>query len=273
MKRLLTTLTLLVASLTMLSAQEIANDNTIILDKTGENRITIINQDTIKFRIGGREFQMCTEPLTKAQQQEKERYATIPSLGTLELGINSMYNTDYSMYTPEEAEKMQFGNKKSRYVALNIFTENFRLNKRGSLSVDMGLGIAWENYVFAGKYSMRYDGGIMKPIDLENTVTKSKLMAAYFHMPILLNWTYKNKFFIAAGVNLDVLINTRLKQKDPKVVNNSENVTLEPIQIGTTVRVGTNSLYGFVNWSQMEMFKAKTGPGGKRISAGIGLNF
>ena len=274
MKRLFTTLTALIMSLATLSAQEIANDNTIILDKTGENRITIINEDTIKFKIGGKEFQMSTEPEAKAQQEERKSYATIHSLGVIELGVNTMINTDYSMYkTQEEAEMMKFGNRKSTYVALNIFSDNFRLNKRGSLSVDLGVGIAWENYVFAGNYSMRYSDGMMRPITLDGNVEKSKLMARYLHMPALLNYSYKNKFFIAAGVNLDVLIGTRFKQKNPKIVYKSETVTLEPIQLGATLRVGTNSFYGFVNWSPMEMFKANTGPRGQRASAGIGLNF
>lgn len=273
MKRLFTTLTILMASIATLHAQEIANDNTIILDKTGENRITIINEDTIKFRIAGREFQMSTEPEAKTQQNERKSYATIPALGAIELGINTMINTDYSMYTPEEAEMMKFGNRKSTYVAMNLFTENLRLTKTGSWSVDMGVGIAWENYVFAGNYSMRYSDGMMRPIILDSNVEKSKLMVRYLHMPALLNYSYKNKFFIAAGVNLDVLIGSHFKQKDPKIAYKSETITLEPIQLSTTVRIGTDSFYGFMNWSPMEMFKAGTAPRGQRVSAGIGLNF
>lgn len=273
MKRLFTTLTILMVGLTTLNAQEIANDNTIILDKTGENRITIINEDTIKFRIAGREFQMSTEPEAKTQQNERKSYATIPALGAIELGINTMINTDYSMYTPEEAEMMKFGNRKSTYVAMNLFTENLRLTKTGSWSVDMGVGIAWENYVFAGNYSMRYSDGMMRPIKLDSNVEKSKLMVRYLHMPALLNYSYKNKFFIAAGVNLDVLIGSHFKQKDPKIAYKSETITLEPIQLSTTVRIGTDSFYGFMNWSPMEMFKAGTAPRGQRVSAGIGLNF
>lgn len=273
MKRLFTTLTILMVGLTTLNAQEIANDNTIILDKTGENRITIINEDTIKFRIAGREFQMSTEPEAKTQQNERKSYATIPALGAIELGINTMINTDYSMYTLEEAEMMKFGNRKSTYVAMNLFTENLRLTKTGSWSVDMGVGIAWENYVFAGNYSMRYSDGMMRPIKLDSNVEKSKLMVRYLHMPALLNYSYKNKFFIAAGVNLDVLIGSHFKQKDPKIAYKSETITLEPIQLSTTVRIGTDSFYGFMNWSPMEMFKAGTAPRGQRVSAGIGLNF
>ena len=259
-------------SIATLHAQDVVDDNTIIIGNNGKNKITIVDEDTIKFKIAGKEFQMSSESITE-QMKEKERYSTISSLGALELGINTLAFADYSMYTPEEAVMMQFGNIKSTYVACNIFTENFRLNKSGSFSVDMGVGIAWENYVFAGDYSMRYRDDMMKPIDLESSVTKSKLMARYLHMPMLLNWTYRNKFFIAAGVNLDVSIGTRLKQKNPKIVYKSENVTLEPIQLGYTLHIGTEKLYGFINYSPMQMFKSGTGPCGNRTSAGIGFSF
>ena len=137
----------------------------------------------------------------------------------------------------------------------------------------MGVGLAWENYVFAGNYSMRYTNAMMRPIELDGGIKKSKLMARYLHMPALLNYSHKNKFFVAAGVNLDVLIGTRLKHKDPKIVYKSETVTLAPIQVSGTVRLGTDDLYSFINYSPMEMFKVGTGPGGQRLSAGIGFNF
>jgi hypothetical protein len=137
----------------------------------------------------------------------------------------------------------------------------------------MGVGVAWENYVFAGDYSIRYSEGMMRPITLDSNVKKSKLMARYLHMPVLLNYSYKNKFFIAAGVNLDVSIGTRLKQKDPKIVYKKEVVTLNPIQASGTLRIGTEDLYGFINYTPMEMFKTGTGPRGQRLSAGLGLNF
>ena len=273
MKRFITTLTFLVATLTTLNAQEIANDSTIIFGKNGQNRMTIVNNETVKFKIAGKEFQISAD--SEATTKKKEiKYATIPSLGAIELGINTMVNTDYSMYnTPNEATMMQFGNRKSTYVAMNIFTENLRLTKTGSFSIDMGVGIAWENYVFAGNYSMRYTEGMMRPIQLDGGIKKSKLMARYLHMPVLLNYSHKNKFFIAAGVNLDVLIGTHLKHKNPKVVYKSETVTLSPIQVSGTIRLGTDDLYGFINYSPMEMFKAGTGPCGERLSAGIGFNF
>lgn len=269
MKRLITTLTLLTATLTTLYAQE-TDESSIIFGQEKQNKITI-SEDNIYFKIAGKEFHMSSDSRDKNSEQRHGN--SLEAIQAFELGINVLTNTDYSMYSPEEATMMHFGNRKSTYVALNIFSENISLTRSGSLSVDMGAGIAWENYVFAGDYSMRYRDDMMKPIDLESSVTKSKLMARYLHMPMLLNWTYRNKFFIAAGVNLDVSIGTRLKQKNPKIVYKSENVTLEPIQLGYTLHIGTEKLYGFINYSPMQMFKSGTGPCGNRTSAGIGFSF
>lgn len=269
MKRFFTTLALIATTLTTLHAQE-TDESSIIFGQDKQNKITI-SEDNVYFKIAGKEFNFSSD--SQDSRDEKRHGNSLQAIQNFELGINVLTNTDYSMYDPEEATMMQFGNRKSTYVALNVFSENIKLTRSGSLSVDMGVGIAWENYVFAGDYSMHYRDGMMRPIELNSSVTKSKLMARYLHMPMLLNWTYRNKFFIAAGVNLDVSIGTRLKQKNPKIVYKSENVTLEPIQLGYTLHIGTEKLYGFINYSPMQMFKSGKGPGGNRTSAGIGIAF
>lgn len=272
MKRFFTTIALLVAALTTLHAQEV-DDKTITFGGNDQNQITI-DDHIISFKIAGKEFKLNSEEqAAKVLKHAKTGYGSISSLGVIELGLNTLAMSDYSMYSADEASMMQFGNRKSTYVAMNFFTENFRLNKQGSLSIDMGVGIAWENYTFAGNYSMRYTEGMMRPIELDESIKKSKLMARYLHMPVLLNWTYKDKFFIAGGVNLDVSLGSKLAQKEPKVVYKSETVTLNPIQVAGTLRLGTKDFYGFVNCSFMDMFKSNTGPRGYRLSAGLGIHF
>jgi hypothetical protein len=272
MKRIFTTLAILFATIATAQAQE-SDDRTIAFGQNKQNQITL-EEDKINLKIAGKELSLSSnDKAVKVLKYGDSSYGSISSLGVIELGLNTLAMADYSIYSPEEATMMQFGNKKSTYVALNIFTDNYRLNKTGSFSVDMGVGIAWENYVFAGDYSMRYIDGMMRPIALDSGVKKSKLMARYLHMPVLLNYTHKNKFFIAAGVNLDVSIGTRLKQKEPKIVYKKEIVTLNPIQVGGTLRIGNDWFYGFINYSFMEMFKPQKGPGGQRLSAGLGLNF
>ena len=272
MKRIFTTLAILFATIATVHAQE-SDDRTIAFGQNKQNQITL-EEDKINLKIAGKELSLSSnDKAVKVLKYGDSSYGSISSLGVIELGLNTLAMADYSIYSPEEATMMQFGNRKSVYVAMNFFTENFRLNKKGSLSVDMGVGIAWENYVFAGDYSMRYLDGMMRPILLDSKIEKSKLMARYLHMPVLLNWTYKEKFFVAAGVNLDVSIGSRLAQKEPKVVYKREVVTLNPIQVAGTLRLGTEDFYGFINCSFMEMFKADTGPKGYRLSAGLGIHF
>ena len=91
-------------------------------------------------------------------------------------------------------------------------------------------------------------------------------------MPLLLNWNFKKRFFIAAGINLDILVSSALQFKKPITTIEGE-ITLNPIQVGATARIGWRKLYGFVNYSFMEIFKQNTGPGGNRVSAGVGLFF
>ena len=67
-------------------------------------------------------------------------------------------------------------------------------------------------------------------------------------------------------------MNSKLFFKKPRTSIDGE-VTLNPVQVGATARIGWGKLYGFVNYSFMEMFKRDTGPGGNRLSAGIGLFF
>ena len=189
----------------------------------------------------------------------------------IELGVNTLANQSYDLYTPKEAAMLPFS-RKSTYIALNPIAMSVALNKSRSLSFNMAVGFAIENYKFAGKYSMKYDGGIMRPIELEGNIKKSKLVATYLHFPFLLNYNFSRKFFIAAGVNLDIAINSKLVYKKPRTTIEGE-VTLNPVQVGATARIGWGKLYGFVNYSFMEMFKVGTGPGGNRLSAGIGLFF
>ena len=74
------------------------------------------------------------------------------------------------------------------------------------------------------------------------------------------------------NVNLDMLIGTKLIYKKPRTTVEG-TVTLNPVQLGVTARVGWKRLYGYVNYSFNDVFKRGTGPEGKRLSVGVGLWF
>ena len=87
-----------------------------------------------------------------------------------------------------------------------------------------------------------------------------------------LDWNIDRNFSISAGVNFDILVNSQLKYKFPKTTIDGV-VRLTPIQLGATARIGWKRLYGYVNYSFIDMFRAGTGPKAKRLSAGVGFWF
>lgn len=196
----------------------------------------------------------------------------INHLAAVELGVNTLVNTDYSAYTPEEANAMLFSSRKAVSFTCNIATLNAPLNKRRTLVASMAFGITSENYTFAGPYTMELRDGMMHPVKIDDNPKKSKLTATYIHMPIMLDWNIKSNFFIAAGINFDVLVGSHLKYKFPKTKIKDE-LMLSPVQVGLTARIGWKRIYGFVNYAFVDMFKQGGGPKGKRLSAGVGFWF
>ena len=193
-------------------------------------------------------------------------------LALIELGSNFLVNSDYSMYSPEDANAMQFTNRKSIYCAINLMSMDVQFNPKRTLGLTVGFGFATENYAFANKYTMEYRDGMMYPVALDDSIKKSKLLASYIHIPVLLDWNIAKGIFISAGVNVDILMNSQLKYKKPKTTIDGI-ATLNPFQVGITARVGWNKLYGFVNYSLLDMYKQNTGPSAHRMSAGVGLFF
>lgn len=289
MKQLLTTLILIASLAISATAQEPTKQetgSTIYLDQSGTDSLSSKDGHTT-LTIAGMRFDFGNHnPKSTTTQKDNSIKIRIPKFNFMnmgddskynhlalhELGSNFIVNTDYSMYTPEEANALAFGNHKSVYCAINLMSMNMQFNPKRTLGFTLGFGFAMENYSFAGDYSMEFRDGLMRPIALDPSTKKSKLLASYIHIPLLLDWNISKGFFISAGVNLDILMNSELKYKKPKTTLEGKAM-LNPFQVGVTARIGWRKLYGFVNYSLMDMYKADRGPGAHRMSAGVGLWF
>jgi hypothetical protein len=189
-----------------------------------------------------------------------------------EFGTNTLVGLDYSAYTPEEADQMMFNDAKAFNFVCNMATINVALNKSRSLAFSMAIGMMEDRYSFMNMYTLEYCDAMMRPVALGKGYSKSQLRASYVHIPMTLDWTIGRDAFVAAGVNLDILCTTHLLYKKPKTII-EDTVTINPVQVGATLRVGWRRLYGYANYSFVDMFKRGTGPGGKRLSVGVGVWF
>lgn len=190
----------------------------------------------------------------------------------IEVGTNIFTLSDYSAYSPEEAQQLSFTRSKSRYMAVNLVTMNVLLNRRKTLVASMAFGFTTEYYRFSGDYTMEFRDGMVHAVALDSSVKRSEMQHTMIHLPITLDWNIKRGWFLSVGANIDVSMGTSLFYKKPRTTVTGV-VKTNPVQIGLTARVGWRRLYGFVNYSPMELFKHGTGPKIYRMSAGMGFWF
>lgn len=192
-------------------------------------------------------------------------------LSLMEFGFCQIVGTDYGAYAAEDRGFMDLNNGKSIHVAFNFVTFNTLLTKSRTLGLSIGLGLSVENYVFSNDLTIKYADGMMRPEPIDASYKKSKLVATYLHVPVLLDWNIRRGLFLSAGLNFDLNIGGHTKIKFPK--EKYRNCHLNPFNVGATVRLGFQRLYVYGNYSFMEMFKQDQGPKAHRMAVGLGLWF
>lgn len=197
--------------------------------------------------------------------------ASYNHLALMEFGFCQLVNTDYGAYAAADHGFLDLNNGKSIQVNFNLVTFNTMLNKSRTLGLSIGLGLSVDNYTFSNDLTIKYADGMMRPEPIDPSYKKSKLVATYLHLPIMLDWNIKKGLFLAAGLNFDLNIGGHTKIKFPK--EKYRNCNLNPFDIGATVRLGFRRLYVYGNYSFMEMFKQDRGPKAHRMSIGVGLWF
>ena len=289
MKRLISILTFALMAIGSAYAQETTeakgttNDESVVyLDSDGTNSISS-NNGNISIMLNGSRFEIGNgkiEHIETTTKQPQRAYFGLfgcdsPSFNHLaffEIGASMLAETDYSMYSQEDANALMFSSTKSINYTFNIGTLNVPLNPKRSLVFSMAFGFTFDDYTFNDNYTIKYADGMMRPIPLEGNIKKSKFNTSYFHLPIMFDWNIKHNFFIAAGANLDILMTTNTKYKFPRTTV-QDKATVSPIQVGATARIGWKRLYGYVNYSFIDLCREGTGPKGKRLSAGCGIWF
>lgn len=286
MKRLFTIIALALLMTGVTQAQETTNanqDKVMYLDSEGNSTIISSNNGNLSIMLNGSRFEIGNGKIehidTRTKKPQRAYFGFMgfdsPSFNHIawfEIGANTFIQTDYSMYSPEDANALMFSSTKSINYSFNVCTLNVPLIKSRSLVFSMAFGFTLEDYAFNGNNTFKYTDGMMRPVPLEGNIKKSKFSTSYFHFPMMFDWNIKHDFFIAAGVNLDVLMATNTRYKFPRTTV-QERVTVNPIQMGATARIGWKRLYGYVNYSFIDLFREGTGPKGKRLSAGMGIWF
>ena len=296
MKKLFTIVIAIVATLFYCSAQEVDNQNSDAVLRIGENTVSV-NNGRLSLVLNGTSFEIGEKSATEqsgveaynemlstintdSEQKNQKVYGGFMGIGApwfnhfaaCEFGTSALVGLDFDGYTQDDANAMMFNNSKAFSYSINLGTINVPITKSRSFVFSLAWGFTIERYTFMYDYTLKLLDGVIRPVALEEGYSKSQMEVSLFHLPMTLDWNISRSVFISAGLNFDILLGSSLIYQKPRtIVQNS--IPVNPVQVGATARVGWKRLYGFVNYSFMDMYKRGTGPGGKRLSVGVGIWF
>lgn len=194
-----------------------------------------------------------------------------------ELGVNGLYDTNYSMYTDPSDEFMELNQPASLEVNINFVEFNLCL-KEHRIGIVSGLGFQWNNYKFDNPVTIDKIGNMVQPIDIvENNFKKSKLTVSYLTLPLMLEFqipvnNHTDNLFISGGMvgGLNIGSHTKVKNDHSKDKDRG-SFNVNPFKYSAIGRIGFGDFSIYATYSFSSLFKENKGPEMYPFSIGIAL--
>lgn len=187
----------------------------------------------------------------------------------LDFGYNRLGKSNMFTGTMHESAS---GFPKLRNSGLSSFAMYAMFGRRisSSLSIMSGLGIDWENYKFSKDVTIREINDVATQVSIKSVLPdfsfmkKSKLIASYLEVPLLLRLSFR-RFFVAAGVTGGLNIGSHTKvvfvdKNGRKRTDKDYDIHLATFRYGYTIRVGFRYLSLFSNYYVSPLFAKDEGP-------------
>lgn len=253
------------------------SDETVHVKVGNDRGIEVITDewgDTTQIRLGRRNFKVIegdNGTYVKVDKEVKNKNwsgSFNAHWAGLEVGMNMMYETDYSLYAGStNPEFFELNPGKSLSWNLNFAEWAFK-NERKTFGVVTGMGISFNDYAFDLPITIEKEDGFGKiiPVTLEN-VEKSKLHVNYLTAPLMLEIKTplrmgSSRLYLAGGVIGGLYLGSHTKYKLNN--NNKEkiksNYHINQWKYDLTGRVGFGDFCIFANYSMTSLFKEAKGP-------------
>ena len=196
-----------------------------------------------------------------------------------EIGFNGFYNSDYSIYPPDDDDFMELDQPKSLEVNFNFIEYNIALQKsRENIGLLTGMGFSMNNYRFDNPLTIDKQDGIIVAEPLEpDGLKKSKLYVSYLTVPLLLEFqipvnSFSNKVYFSGGVigGINIGSRTKIKQNSSKTKDKG-SFNVNPFKYALTGRVGLGNISLYATYSLSPLFKDDKGPELFPFSIGLSL--
>lgn len=238
--------------------------------------------DTTHIRIGRRTFKVIDGDngtyvrVEKDIERPKWSGRFNPHWAGLEMGVNVMTGSDYSVYNGQYdqfGDFMDLNVGKSMSWNLNIMEFAFK-NERKNFGVVTGLGFSFNDYAFNDPITLEKTGNpaITVPVMLLNDtdgrgIKKSKLHVNYITAPLMLEVKTplrmgSSRLYLAGGVigSLYLGSHTKFKYYKGDKEKSKSGFNINQWKYELTGRIGFGDFCIFANYSMSSLFKSDRGP-------------
>lgn len=238
--------------------------------------------DTTHIRIGRRTFKVIDGDngtyvrVEKDIERPKWSGRFNPHWAGLEMGVNVMTGSDYSVYNGQYdqfGDFMDLNVGKSMSWNLNIMEFAFK-NERKNFGVVTGLGFSFNDYAFNDPITLEKTGNpaITVPVMLLNDtdgrgIKKSKLHVNYITAPLMLEVKTplrmgSSRLYLAGGVigSLYLGSHTKFKYYKGDKEKSKSGFNINQWKYELTGRIGFGDFCIFANYSMTSLFKSDRGP-------------
>ncbi len=261
--------------------------------KIGSFEVEVIDGDTTKVKVGNHVLIVDNDGDVKLKSCKPRRFNG--HWGGVELGINGYLTPDFDANFGKEYDYLSLRYEKSIAVNLNLWEQDFSLNRAKTLGFITGLGLSFNNYRFTqptylSPDSLNLSGFYMRGV----SVRKSKLTAMYLSLPLIFEIQTNNPhqrkrvhFGLGAIVNARLRSHTKIyfneankqyRLEDPvtgipsfnyyttpnngnrNIVKSFDSFSLQPFRIDATARIGFGPLNIFATYGLTQMFQKERGP-------------
>ena len=270
----------------------------------GNMRVEVVDGDSTKVRVGNHTLVVGRNGNVWWRRINENRFKG--HWGGIDFGMNGYVNKNNNANFGNEYDYLSLQYEKSFNVNLNLYEQNFSLNKENTIGLITGIGLSYNDYRFANQVYLDPSQNSLKGYYIVNTsVKKSKLSVFYADIPLILEFQSKNqfrnkRFFFGFGVIANVRLRSHSKiyfndashayaLQDPatgtvlpdtyrtpdrnnrNIVKNVNSFDLNPFRFDGTVRLGFRWISLYATYALSPMFQAGRGPDLRQWSAGITL--
>lgn len=272
----------------------------------GPINVEVYDGDTTIVTVGRHTLIVDEDGNVKYERNKRAKFNG--NWGGVEIGINGYVTPEVNTNWGSANDYLNLRYEKSIAFNLNLYEQNFALNKAKNMGLITGIGMSWNNYRFNQQTFLDPDSpDSIAGYYIDGTsVRKTKLTVMYITVPLLYEIQTKNlnrfrKFHFTAGVLASARVRTHTKiyfneanqeyslqvpgtsneylpgtyitpnASQRNIVKNYNSFYLQPFKFDATVRVGYGIINLFATYSLNSFFQADRGPQLYAWTAGITL--